>query len=950
MEQPPGTADDLQTPQDLSTSSLPAVVDLTKRGGECPMIRRTSSWYQTTDPGNTGPSYPDIAPCTVQSGGQIQPDNAFSHTTVTLSYVSRSHVFSTQDSLSGTSSVYGVPTFSKYSLQPPCEIGEKNMTLTQPYLENMDGPGDLAAHTHLLQSLSQEQLEVDVGTNMKQTSELNGTSQMDTSEQHSVDSCERLQNGGDIWFSESLQDGSTPLPECPTALQESESSNSSSKNMEHFGDNHSLQNCPTFTTEFHQSVHCSDSIQDSSTLASDCLQEHPKFLPGFSELMSKQVFEKSPQTYEESSAPLGEGNDSLQVCQETENLVDSLQKDKENVLDGDSPELGTVSSLHHKAVNTQLGDVISPSEDLVSPSATSLNEIDDVFILPEASCSPSRDNSFLETTDDLSSTQDTIQPGSEDSFLSNDVSDHSINRRVSVLEPLIDLPDDVCMADVLEGNLKSAKVLNGNVKALQNTVCERKLPVRSSRGMRLESVVMDINSSQYNVSGCMRAGKKSPQTKEDKLTLRKSNRLLTSNKKCDDKKEMPKVSPKKGHTKAIPENCKNSTSDPHRQSTANSLQASPVKLKRKSSEQTSPPANFEELFSQTDSDVTVGSVMSTLESSTLQTKSPGKTNSEVPAKKTCPRAKSKSTPKKKRKKPELRNASSMFSPKEPEIKLRYLNYKEEKRDSKTHSFSPFIRVQRKDQASSVCTVVNYPEEVKAQRKTNQQHGSSAEYVPAAVPTTSCLQLGRASMQSEQQGALVCCLCGQSANAMDLGDLHGPYYSEGHQPSAKRSNLGSELKEESSESDSSTCSSGRKWTSTKGQQRRRWGGKEGRSLAAKRVRADTEDWYSPPMVPLGPCEYWLHEDCGVWAAGVFLVRGKVYGLEEAVRAAHSTRCSSCGDKGASLGCLFKGCPNKYHYRCALHSDCVLEEDNFSMKCRKHKNKSIKAPPSSRPEPS
>ncbi|KAI9999591.1 hypothetical protein NQD34_018373 [Periophthalmus magnuspinnatus] len=835
MEQPPGTADDLQTPQDLSTSSLPAVVDLTKRGGECPMIRRTSSWYQTTDPGNTGPSYPDIAPCTVQSGGQIQPDNAFSHTTVTLSYVSRSHVFSTQDSLSGTSSVYGVPTFSKYSLQPPCEIGEKNMTLTQPYLENMDGPGDLAAHTHLLQSLSQEQLEVDVGTNMKQTSELNGTSQMDTSEQHSVDSCEQ-------------------------------------------------------------------------------------------------------------------GNDSLQVCQETENLVDSLQKDKENVLDGDSPELGTVSSLHHKAVNTQLGDVISPSEDLVSPSATSLNEIDDVFILPEASCSPSRDNSFLETTDDLSSTQDTIQPGSEDSFLSNDVSDHSINRRVSVLEPLIDLPDDVCMADVLEGNLKSAKVLNGNVKALQNTVCERKLPVRSSRGMRLESVVMDINSSQYNVSGCMRAGKKSPQTKEDKLTLRKSNRLLTSNKKCDDKKEMPKVSPKKGHTKAIPENCKNSTSDPHRQSTANSLQASPVKLKRKSSEQTSPPANFEELFSQTDSDVTVGSVMSTLESSTLQTKSPGKTNSEVPTKKTCPRAKSKSTPKKKRKKPELRNASSMFSPKEPEIKLRYLNYKEEKRDSKTHSFSPFIRVQRKDQASSVCTVVNYPEEVKAQRKTNQQHGSSAEYVPAAVPTTSCLQLGRASMQSEQQGALVCCLCGQSANAMDLGDLHGPYYSEGHQPSAKRSNLGSELKEESSESDSSTCSSGRKWTSTKGQQRRRWGGKEGRSLAAKRVRADTEDWYSPPMVPLGPCEYWLHEDCGVWAAGVFLVRGKVYGLEEAVRAAHSTRCSSCGDKGASLGCLFKGCPNKYHYRCALHSDCVLEEDNFSMKCRKHKNKSIKAPPSSRPEPS
>ncbi|KAF0025075.1 hypothetical protein F2P81_021956 [Scophthalmus maximus] len=56
-----------------------------------------------------------------------------------------------------------------------------------------------------------------------------------------------------------------------------------------------------------------------------------------------------------------------------------------------------------------------------------------------------------------------------------------------------------------------------------------------------------------------------------------------------------------------------------------------------------------------------------------------------------------------------------------------------------------------------------------------------------------------------------------------------------------------------------------------------------------------------------------------------------------------QCSACRDPGASLGCVFKGCPNKYHYRCALESaDCVLVEENFSMKCKKHKDKTFRGP--------
>uniref|UniRef100_A0A8C5EUK6 Transcription factor 20-like n=1 Tax=Gouania willdenowi TaxID=441366 RepID=A0A8C5EUK6_GOUWI len=223
--------------------------------------------------------------------------------------------------------------------------------------------------------------------------------------------------------------------------------------------------------------------------------------------------------------------------------------------------------------------------------------------------------------------------------------------------------------------------------------------------------------------------------------------------------------------------------------------------------------------------------------------------------------------------------------------------------------------------------------------------------------TSCLQLGRISTHGQQQCALICCLCGQSANAMDLGDLHGPYYPEGFQPSSKDHCSSPGLKEEpKGHSDSHTSVRSRKRRccvpptslavrqGAKLKKRRQCSGDGLGSPSAKRARCDggvgDVDWYSPPVLPLEPCEYWLHEDCGVWSAGVFLVRGRVYGLEEAVRAAQETVCSACDCTGATLGCCFRGCVHKYHYRCALESDCVLIEENFAMKCRKHKNKSSK----------
>lgn len=232
--------------------------------------------------------------------------------------------------------------------------------------------------------------------------------------------------------------------------------------------------------------------------------------------------------------------------------------------------------------------------------------------------------------------------------------------------------------------------------------------------------------------------------------------------------------------------------------------------------------------------------------------------------------------------------SSMFSPKEPEIKLRYVSYKDEKREKRDETFSPFVHVDLK--AYPTCTVINYPDEsVRLSRGKQPTPVASGK-----MPTTPCLQYGRVSTEGTHWDSLVCCLCGGSANTMDLGDLHGPYYPEGFRPEARLPTNPQEPREDdSSESDSSSSQPRKprhKLQAAALGAYQRWSSDVELSCspAAKRSRMDTvTDWYAPPTVPLEASEYWLHEDCGIWSAGVFLVRGKIYGLEKTVKMAKET---------------------------------------------------------------
>ncbi|KAE8282783.1 Retinoic acid-induced protein 1 [Larimichthys crocea] len=276
-------------------------------------------------------------------------------------------------------------------------------------------------------------------------------------------------------------------------------------------------------------------------------------------------------------------------------------------------------------------------------------------------------------------------------------------------------------------------------------------------------------------------------------------------------------------------------------------------------------------------------------------------------------AKAKTAVRRKRKRRTQAGPSAQFPPREPEIKLKYANV--EKKDKKSGSFCPFVHMEKR-----MCTVVNYQEEeatVRSSRGGAHQQ-TTTRSLTGFVPNTSSFYLGRFSPENRSQATLLCCLCGQTANAMGLGDLHGPYNPTARSadcPTRQQQNCMTEQKEEEHLRSSDD-------------------GCDGCDCSAVRKLPDSDE-HSRPKVPLHLDECWIHEDCGIWSAGVFLVRGRLYGLEEAARLAQETVCSACQQTGAIMGCFQKSCPQKYHYRCAIQSGCALNEDNFSIRCPEHK---------------
>ncbi|XP_035389400.1 uncharacterized protein CG5098 isoform X2 [Electrophorus electricus] len=869
MEQPLGNSDGLQ-PQELSSAcNLPSVFDLTRNGEECLLkansidalhVVQPPSWYVSSGTSN-GMALPENDPNhSSQPNDQTQPDNAFSNTTVTLSYVSRSHVFSTQNTLSQHSQLIGVPISKTFSLHPTVYDASQLagtdgaplcVEMDQHYLQQVSVPVGLAACASSFEFVTPAQVVENVAglCYLPQVHEVSGIQDVESL------ALETLR---------SLQQSSPAECKIPLSLGQMQN-----------GGVGSLWNPGSFDGSF------------PSGHVVDAEDQHRNGNPEVLFLISRS---EEPVILQSNQGPAG--------------LAMSLSQ-----------------------------DFINAPEDPLSPAVASQNDIKDVFILPQTAKSPSEENAYNTRPEEVSNGEAHPAPCVEETE-SSSLTDVAEGFSTSINSELMGSMVDPCQTEQSEQNsdLFEVKEESSIGHKLESTALVRKeLPLRTRRGMRLETIVQNIYPT--SIQGIMEVALCSVEagTEPSETTARLQEEDEEETGVAD--LNTPECTVSTSSSESVSKHLLDDTSpDVSLKQTkydknAKKRQKVSTKCQVSTGKQTERPIPE------------------------LCRKRPSKQQMVNMGTQGLPTTKKVHASKKKRKKHKVGQAS-IFTPQEPEIKLKYANYKDERRERRDETFSPFVHVELREYP--MCTVVNYPEESARLIRGKQQPPSG--FASGTVPTTPCLQYSRISVEASRQATLVCCLCGGPANALDLGDLHGPYYPEGIRPTSRTPAGPAERRgENSSDSDSYHATEDSKhaalvlgcWTRKDHHKlreavalgacsRRTIEGGLACSPMAKTPKTEAvADWFSPPVVALETREFWLHEDCCIWSAGVFLVRGKLYGLEQAIKMAKETICSCCYQTGATLGCFFKGCPNKYHYICAVQSGCVLNEENFSMKCRKHK---------------
>lgn len=80
------------------------------------------------------------------------------------------------------------------------------------------------------------------------------------------------------------------------------------------------------------------------------------------------------------------------------------------------------------------------------------------------------------------------------------------------------------------------------------------------------------------------------------------------------------------------------------------------------------------------------------------------------------------------------------------------------------------------------------------------------------------------------------------------------------------------------------------------------------------------------------EVWFHEDCIVWANGVYIIGTKIIGMEASIWSCTRYRCVYCSKNGAMLSCLSRDCNKTSHVYCA-RKGWKLDED-FKTFCELH----------------
>lgn len=85
----------------------------------------------------------------------------------------------------------------------------------------------------------------------------------------------------------------------------------------------------------------------------------------------------------------------------------------------------------------------------------------------------------------------------------------------------------------------------------------------------------------------------------------------------------------------------------------------------------------------------------------------------------------------------------------------------------------------------------------------------------------------------------------------------------------------------------------------------------------------------------------HERCVEWAPQVYFVGETAMNLDAEVARGAKIKCSSCGKKGAALGCYAKSCHRSYHIPCAAEiPECRWNDDKFYLFCPMHSSPKLR----------
>lgn len=80
------------------------------------------------------------------------------------------------------------------------------------------------------------------------------------------------------------------------------------------------------------------------------------------------------------------------------------------------------------------------------------------------------------------------------------------------------------------------------------------------------------------------------------------------------------------------------------------------------------------------------------------------------------------------------------------------------------------------------------------------------------------------------------------------------------------------------------------------------------------------------------EVWIHEDCIVWATGVYMIGSKIIGIESAIWSSTRYQCAYCNLNGAMMSCLSRECKKPAHFGCARKGWKM--DDEFKTFCEIH----------------